>query len=63
MEDEFVSLFNYLGTPAGPGLGYRVAAAAKKVGEPVQVKHIENNNYKGPINMFRREFLNQYFNH
>ena len=61
MEEEFVSLFDYLGYPAGSGLGLEVATAAGKAGEPVNIKFVKNPKYEGPVNMFRREFLNEYF--
>jgi hypothetical protein len=62
MEEEYVSLFDYLGSPAGEKLGYEVATAAGKAGEPTKTKMVANAKYKGRVNMFRREFLNEYFN-
>ena len=61
MEEEYLSLFDYLGKPAGEKLGYDVASAAGKAGEPTKRKMVTNAKYKGPVNMFRREFLNEYF--
>ena len=61
MEEEYVSLFDYLGKPAGEKLGLEVATAAGKAGEPTKRKMVANAKYKGPVNMFRREFLNEYF--
>jgi len=62
MEEEYVSLFDYLGKPAGEKLGYEVASAAGKAGEPTKTKMVANAKYKGPVNMFRRKFLTEYFN-
>lgn len=61
-QDEYVSLFDYLGAPAGEGEGYKVATAAGKAGEPKMTKMVTNRKYSGPVNMFRRAFLDQYFN-
>ena len=61
-QNEFVSLYEYLGSPAGSGLGYEVATAAGKAGEPVDVKFVKNPKYEGPVNMFRRGFLDNFFN-
>ena len=62
MEDEYVSLFDYLGSAAGMQLGYDVAAAAGKAGEPTKTRMVANSKYKGPVNLFRRSFLDEYFN-
>ena len=40
MEEEYVSLFDYLGKPAGEKLGYEVASAAGKAGEPTKTKMV-----------------------
>lgn len=61
-QSEFVSLYEYLGRPAGGDLGKQVAFEASKVGEPVEVKFVKNPKYEGPINMFHRSFLDYYFN-
>ena len=62
MEEEYVSLFDYLGSPAGMQLGYDVASAAGKAGEPTKTRMVANSKYKGPVNLFRRSFLDEYFN-
>ena len=41
MEEEYVSLFDYLGKPAGEKLGYEVAAAAGKAGNQLKLKWLQ----------------------
>lgn len=61
MKEEYLSLFDYLGKPAGEALGLEVATAAGKAGEPTKRKMVTNAKYTGPVNMFRKEFLKEYF--
>jgi hypothetical protein len=56
-----MSLYDYLGRPAGPELGKEVAETAVKLKETIEKKYIENTRYKGEILMYRREFLDTYF--
>lgn len=60
-QEEYVSLFNYLGTPAGKNEGYAVATAAHKAKEPIVTKMVTTKKYSGPVNMFRRTFLDEYY--
>ena len=56
-----MSLYEYLGKAAGSELGKEVAATAVALKETIQKKYIENTRYKGEILMYRREFLDEYF--
>lgn len=55
------SLFDYLGRAAGEKLGLEVAAAAKKANEPVLIRNVQTKTYTGPINVYRKAFLDTYF--
>jgi len=59
--DNYLSLFDYLGKAAGEGLGYEVAKEAGKRGERIKTKEVRTSKYNGPVNMFRKEFLDDYF--
>lgn len=61
IDKEFISLYDYLGAPAGGKLGTEVWKAAHSAGEPHRTKHVEMPNYKGKILMYRESFLRQYF--
>jgi len=56
-----ISLYDYLGRAAGPELGKAVAyaAAVKKI--KVTSKQVENLKYSGPILMYPKSFLDEYF--
>lgn len=58
--EEFISLFNYLGKPAGI-IGKEVYAAAKATGEEVQNKEVANPKFTGKVLTYRREFLDKFF--
>jgi hypothetical protein len=59
---QFMSLYDYLGTAAGPTLGKEVAEAATKAKIPVNEKYVSNKKYAGKILMYPRNFLDKYFN-
>lgn len=56
------SLFDYLGYAAGSKLGWAVAGAAALAGEPKLIRKVKTKTYTGPINVYRRSFLDLYFN-
>lgn len=58
---EKVSLYEYLGKPAGPNLGKEVAEEAKKQKINFEFKEIESKNYKGKVMMYPTDFLDSYF--
>jgi hypothetical protein len=59
---ELLSLFEYLGNPAGQQLGKDVAQKAKELKIPFNTKEIKTKNYKGIIHIYPRHFLDKYFN-
>ena len=56
-----LSLFDYLGKPAGSDLGKQVANAAAKEKIRIDAKYVSNPKYKGEILMYPKEWLDQYF--
>ena len=58
---ELLSLYDYLGKPAGSELGIKVNEAAKKQGVRYNFKEIDNPKYKGKIMTYPKSFLDDYF--
>lgn len=56
-----ISLYNFLGKPAGGAIGKAVYEAAKKAGEKVSSEEIKTKRYEGKVITYRREFLEEYF--
>ena len=56
-----VSLFEYLGTPAGKELGHKVWETAKRLGIPVEKRKVSNPKYTGNVNIYPEMFLDIYF--
>jgi hypothetical protein len=61
MENEMMSLYDFLGRPAGGELGKQVAAAAAKAKVGFETKEVSNPKYKGSVMMYPKEFLTEYF--
>jgi len=62
MEDKnFMSLYDFLGYPAGTELGKEVAAEAKKQGQKIITKEVKNKTYTGKVMMYDIDFLTKYF--
>jgi len=59
--EDFLSLYDYLGRPAGKQLGKEVRAEAKKQNQEVQTRDIHAGRYHGKVTMYNRAFLDQYF--
>lgn len=59
---EMLSLYDYLGKPAGKELGGLVCREALKQKELIQERAISNSKYTGNIHLYRIEFLDKYFN-
>jgi len=61
---EMLSLFDYLGKPAGKELGGEVVKAAMAHSNyiPIKRRYVTTKFYDGEVNLFPREFLNEYFN-
>ena len=56
-----MSLFDYLGRPAGSELGQRVAAAAMENFVKMETRHVSTKNYTGDIMLYPKTFLDQFF--
>jgi len=59
--EKLVSLYEYLGHAAGAELGKRVATAATKAHETMDVRKVDTKKYKGNIMLYREVFLDEYF--
>lgn len=60
-DQEFVSLFDYLGHAAGSELGQAVYETAKRCKEKMQIRQVATKTYTGKIVMYRKAFLEEYF--
>ena len=56
-----LSLYDYLGKPAGPDLGKQVASAAATEKIRIDAKYVTNLKYSGDILMYPKEWLDKYF--
>ena len=57
----YISLYEFLGKPAGGHLGKQVYTHAKKIGVKVQHKEISNPKYSGKVMLYPIGFLTDYF--
>jgi hypothetical protein len=60
--EQFLSLYDYLGYPAGKNLGksvsdYAITQSAERLKRDVSTK-----TYKGLVNLYKKSFLEAYFN-
>ena len=60
-ENKMLSLYDYLGYPAGKELGAQVAAYAKIRKAKCDTRYVSNPKYTGDVMMYEREFLDEYF--
>jgi hypothetical protein len=58
---EYLSLYDYLGKPAGKELGGQVAQAAYRGGIKPQNREISNPKYTGIVHLYPKDFLDFYF--
>ena len=58
---DMISLYDYLGRAAGPDLGKQVAYAAAKAGIKSEIREVNHVGYKGPIMLYPRTFLENFF--
>jgi hypothetical protein len=61
MENNMMSLYDFLGYAAGLELGALVSKTAVALKEPIQEREITNTRYKGKVHLYRKEFLEEYF--
>ena len=59
--EEMLSLFDYLGKPAGKELGYTVHEYAKSNKITMTVREVANAKYKGKVMLYPKSFLDTYF--
>jgi hypothetical protein len=63
MENQnFISLYDFLGKPAGGQLGKQVFEEAKRRKERYEMREIANRKYVGQVVLYRPQFLTEYFN-
>jgi hypothetical protein len=63
-KNEFLTLFNYLGKPAGSELGQKIFETAKKQKEKIQILHLPfkyevEGEKKRKVMMYKKEFLDK----
>ena len=58
---EMISLYDYLGRAAGSDLGKQVADAARKSGVKGEIREVNHRGWKGPIMLYPRTFLDNFF--
>jgi hypothetical protein len=58
---EYLSLYDYLGKPAGEELGKEVAIVAIQNKIPLQTRQVSNPKYTGTVNLYPKDFLDFYF--
>ena len=56
-----MSLFDYLGRPAGSELGQRVAAAASRNKVKYETRHVSTKTYTGDVMLYPKNFLDNFF--
>jgi CTP:phosphocholine cytidylyltransferase-like protein len=60
-QENFISLYDYLGKAAGADLGKKVNEYAQLRKQPHRVRYIDNPTYHGYVNLYTREFLQEFF--
>jgi len=61
MSDKMLSLFDYLGYPAGSKLGKEVATVASSKKVKHETRFVENPKYTGDVMLYPETFLKEYF--
>jgi hypothetical protein len=59
--DKMMSLYDYLGRPAGSDLGKQVYLAAVYRNITVELREISNPKYTGNVMLYPESFLKEYF--
>ena len=60
-DTRMMSLFDYLGRPAGDALGQQVASAAARKKIKFGTRYVEQGGYKGDVMLYPKSFLDEYF--
>jgi len=58
---EYLSLYDYLGKPAGAQLGKEVWEAARFKGIRAQTREVSNPKFTGKVLLYPKDFLEMYF--
>ena len=59
--EKFISLYDYLGRPAGSALGKEVVEAASKLKIQMKIRHVSTARYTRPIMLYPENWLIGYF--
>lgn len=60
-KEDYVSLYEYMGSPAGKELGGKVAKYAKVRSIKPGFRHISNSKYTGLVLTYPRDFIAEFF--
>ena len=60
-QENFVSLYDYLGKAAGSELGKQVSDYAKLKKAPYQMREVSTKTYKGKVMLYDKAFLEEFF--
>lgn len=60
MKNNYLSLFDFLGYPAGLDLGLWVWKQAKKEKIDIQRRQVKTIKYDGPVDLYPEHFLKKY---
>ena len=60
-QENYISLYDFLGKAAGAELGKQVNEYAQIRKQPHKVRYIEHSGYAGYVNLYTREFLREFF--
>ena len=58
---KYLSLYDFLGKPAGMELGAKVAAAASKSKLKLETREVSNPKYTGKVLLYPKDFLEAFF--
>jgi len=62
MEEQMLSLYDYLGHAGGPDLGKNVFKFTKNLGAKTSIREVSNPKYKGKVTLYPKYVLDMYFN-
>lgn len=62
INNPYLSLYDFLGKPAGGPLGQRVFESSKRNKIKIQTREVSTPKYKGKILLYPKSFLETYFN-
>ncbi len=62
MENNYMSLYDFLGKPAGGELGQKVCGEAIRLKIKMEQREVSTKNYTGKVMTYPESFLKEYFN-